>query len=240
MTRLLVSGCPRSSRLLSARLPWALLSVGVFVLAGCNKGDTITEGGVVVQTVAVAEATDNQSAQVGATLATPITVRLLDSQGQAVPNTTVAWVVLSGGGTLSVSSVDSDANGEATTVWTLGQKSGVQTITAGVFTGAVDTITAVALPGPVASFAMLDGDNQSLPVGATSQPLRVQAYDQFGNLVGGATVTWTTTAGVLSTPESVTDANGQTSVSLQVAAGDQVVTARLSNGASLNFSLKGN
>lgn len=212
---------------------------GGLVLAGCQKSSTITDTEPVASRVVVVESSDNQTAQVGASLALPIKARVLDAQGQPVGNVAVSWVVLSGGGKASLSASASDANGEATTVWTLGQKTGSQTMTAAIFTGAMDTVTAVALAGPVASFAMLDGDNQTLPTGTVSQPLRVQAYDQFGNLVSGATVTWSTTGGILSASQSQTDINGQTSVTLKVAAGDQTVTARLSNGASLAFSLRG-
>lgn len=63
---------------------------------------------------------DHQRGSPGAELADPLVVRLVDAQGNGVPNRAVSWVVGAGGGSVApVNSTTSD-NGETSTTWTLG------------------------------------------------------------------------------------------------------------------------
>lgn len=233
---------PSSGRSRAVRRRAGLLGagIGVAMLAGaCNSSDSTGAVGPAATTIRTVAGTDSQSAPVGTTLASPIGVKVFDQNGNPMLDAAVSWAVLTGGGSLSLSLSATDATGEAATVWTLGKGGGVQKVTATIVNGVVDTIVAIGTAGPVAAFALLDGDNQTLAAGATSAALRVRAFDQYGNAVPSATVTWSTTAGTLSTLQSTTDANGVASVTLQVAVGPQTVTARLSSGASLTFNLRG-
>ncbi len=209
------------------------------VLAGC--GNVVESGSPlrVPTALAIVAATDSQRGQVGQSLTSSLAVRVFDQSGNPLPGAGVSWTVLSGGGSVNPGMSISDASGEATTGWTLGRGAGVQTVSATLVNGVVDTLTAVAEPGLVATFALLDGDNQSLPAGQLSAPLRVRATDRFNNVVPSVMVSWSTTGGTLSQTQSVTDSSGAASAIVRLAVGSQVVTARLVTGASLTFTLTG-
>jgi Big-like domain-containing protein len=91
---------------------------------------------------------NDQSAEPGAELAEPLVVRLVDSEGNGVPNRPVTWVVGTGGGHVESSNTNTDGDGEARTRWTLGS-AGTNTLNAvasGVGIGVV-TFTAQATSG---------------------------------------------------------------------------------------------
>ncbi|HYF39997.1 MAG TPA: Ig-like domain-containing protein [Gemmatimonadales bacterium] len=72
-------------------------------------------------------------------------VRVVDRFGNPVPNVPVAWQVISGEGTVANPITNTDAQGEATVEWTLGNRIGVHKLTAaiGSVTGSPITFTAV-------------------------------------------------------------------------------------------------
>ncbi|MBU7587107.1 MAG: DUF4082 domain-containing protein [Nostoc sp. TH1S01] len=63
---------------------------------------------------------DNQTGTVGSTLPTPLVVQVKDGSGNPQPGVTVNFAVTSGGGSVSPTSVITDANGQANTILTLG------------------------------------------------------------------------------------------------------------------------
>ena len=63
---------------------------------------------------------DRQSGKPGEELAAPLVIRLVDRNGNGIPQGAVSWVVGVGGGTVSSASSTTGANGEAQTRWTLG------------------------------------------------------------------------------------------------------------------------
>lgn len=73
---------------------------------------------------------DGQSARLGSALGTQLAVKVTDSSGKAVPDATVSWTVVSGGGSVSANFIQTDGNGEARVTWTLGSVNGTQTVTA--------------------------------------------------------------------------------------------------------------
>ena len=73
---------------------------------------------------------DGQSANVRHSLSNPLTIVASTPDGAVVPGVSVDWTVTSGGGTLSASSVTTDAQGRASVVWTLGGVAGDQSVTA--------------------------------------------------------------------------------------------------------------
>lgn len=75
---------------------------------------------------------DGQSAEVGATLPDPLEVRVLDRHGAPVPGISVTFAALAGGGSVSPASAASDAEGRASSTWTLGEQAGEQVATAQV------------------------------------------------------------------------------------------------------------
>jgi hypothetical protein len=79
-------------------------------------------------------------------LASPFVVRVTDSFGNPVPGATVAWTRIAGSGTLAAPTSTTDANGQASVLYTLGAIPGLETITAsvaGVTTPATFTVTAL-------------------------------------------------------------------------------------------------
>jgi hypothetical protein len=71
-----------------------------------------------------------QSGNINAALVQPVIVQVQDLGGNGVPGKTVTFAVVTGGGSLSVTSGVSDASGNVTTVWTLGATVGAQSISA--------------------------------------------------------------------------------------------------------------
>jgi hypothetical protein len=59
-----------------------------------------------------------------------VVVRLIDEQGNGVPNRAVSWVVGAGGGSVSEATNNTGGNGEAQVRWTLGPGTGPNTLNA--------------------------------------------------------------------------------------------------------------
>ena len=72
---------------------------------------------------------NNQTAAAGSMLGTALAVRVTDQYGNAVPNATVQWAD-NGGGAFSTTTASTDANGIASTTYTLGANPGVDDVTA--------------------------------------------------------------------------------------------------------------
>ncbi|HEV2146740.1 MAG TPA: Ig-like domain-containing protein, partial [Longimicrobiaceae bacterium] len=91
---------------------------------------------------------DGQTAPAGSVLPAPLTVKVTDAGGNAVPGAAVSWSVGSGGGSLSPASSVTDASGQASATWTLGAAAGANTATASVGGLAAVTFGATATSGP--------------------------------------------------------------------------------------------
>lgn len=163
---------------------------------------------------------DTQQAYPGDPLTDPVTVRVTSLiDGTAVQDAVVHWSVASGAGTVSAESSVTDANGEASTTWTLGSEEGEQTLEA---TATVDDDTVGGSPATFSATAergrqlmKVAGDDQAAEPGTTlGDSLVVRIADNQAKVVEGDTVSWTVTSGggTLSTEWSVTDANGLASV----------------------------
>ena len=74
---------------------------------------------------------DGQQGSVGQPLANPFVVEVQDQNGNPLAGTTVTFAVTAGGGTLSIATATSDANGQVRTTLTLGPMLGTNTIQAG-------------------------------------------------------------------------------------------------------------
>jgi hypothetical protein len=73
---------------------------------------------------------NNQSASPGQELSAPLVVRLVDGEGNGVPDRAVSWVVGAGGGDVSAPTSNTDGDGEARIQWTLGPNPGLNTLNA--------------------------------------------------------------------------------------------------------------
>jgi hypothetical protein len=75
---------------------------------------------------------DNQSGTPGQALPTPLTVAVTTAAGAPVAGDTVSWTLMIGSGSLSTTSVVTDAAGHASVNWTLGNEIGTQSVQASV------------------------------------------------------------------------------------------------------------
>ena len=71
-----------------------------------------------------------QSGAIATLLSKPLSVTVVDSYSNPVPNVTVTWAVVTGGGSLGSSIAQTNASGVATNTWTLGLLVGQQSVSA--------------------------------------------------------------------------------------------------------------
>lgn len=90
---------------------------------------------------------NNQSADPARELDDPLVVRLIDQEGNGVPERAVTWVVGAGGGSVASSTSTTDGDGEARISWTLGPAAGVNTLNAVVSGVGVIPFLATAVSG---------------------------------------------------------------------------------------------
>ena len=100
---------------------------------------------------------DGQEGTVGAVLAEPFVVSVLDEDGAAIAGVGVTFSVTAGGGILSATTATTDANGQAVTRLTLGSDAGTNTVSATVEGLESVTFTATAQESPFASLFDLFG-----------------------------------------------------------------------------------
>lgn len=138
-----------------SRLALACTALALLALAACKKVPTAA---VVVSGFTVVQG-NGQTAQAGVLLPTPVVLRVIDGNGDAIPNVTVVFAVTAGGGTVSPPSVLSDAHGEVSVKWTLGLGTPLQSLTASVGDGSPETLFATALYP--SSIVAAQGNNQT-------------------------------------------------------------------------------
>lgn len=163
----------------------------------------------------VAVSGNAQTGTIQTQLANALQVRIEDRLGNAMAAQSVTFLVTSGGGSITTTSVNSDAGGLASTRWTLGTSTAVfQRVSAAVAGNATVTFfTADPLAGPAVSMFAAPGVNADAQLAkfgtAVAINPAVQVVDVLGNGVAGAAVTWS----VLSGGGSITGANSVTNAS---------------------------
>jgi hypothetical protein len=108
---------------------------------------------------------NGQAAGVGSPLANPLRVKVSDAAGNGVPGVTVAWSVVSGGGAVSPVSSNTDADGIAATVFTLGPTEGEQQAQAEVtgLSGSPAVFTGTAMSEAVGVTLSIAGGGNNVP-----------------------------------------------------------------------------
>lgn len=183
---------------------------------------------------------DNQTGTVGAALAAPIVVRVVDAYDNPIANQTVVFQPQNPGeGSFDPASVDTGANGEAESVWTLHTVAGPYQATISSGSLAPVIVTATAEPGDVAALAKSAGDGAEETVGG-QVAIEVEARDAHGNLVDGVEVAFAVTSGdaTLAQPSVTTSGGGKAAntVTFGTTAGAVEVTAT-ANGVVATFGL---
>ncbi|MEW5853610.1 MAG: Ig-like domain-containing protein [Myxococcota bacterium] len=193
---------------------------------------------------AILEQTGDGQTGVVATALQPFVVTVKDANNNVVPNTTVTFELGLGAGSLTQTSVQTNAQGQAQTVLTLGQTAGTSNNTVVARVNLLSyTFTASAIPDVAAEVLIESGDNQSATVGQQlTQSLVVRVEDRFNNRVPDVTVDFSvlTGGGSLSANIDVTDANGLASTDLTVGTvagvGNNTVQALVTGLTPVTFS----
>jgi hypothetical protein len=159
---------------------------------------------------------DGQSDTVRKTLAKPLVVKVTDQLGNAKSGVTVNWARTSGTGSLSASASATSADGTASVSYTLGTKTGSETVVASVQgVTATASFTVTAQPGAPARMSAPAGTTITGKVGVpiTGAPY-VLITDQDGNPAPGVSVQGQLFSAtlLLATQTLTSDANGIVSV----------------------------
>ena len=184
---------------------------------------------------------DGQTGNPGDVLPIPLRVQLVDP-GPDLSGVPVTFTVLSGSATVSPSVVLTDAAGQASTILTLGLTPGPVVVRATAPGGVVTQFNAnVTGTLVVTGINSTGGNSQTLTPGVASAPMVIELIGNSVPVVG-QTVVWSTSAGTLASPTTVTDVNGRTSNTVTVTgAGTTVVTANFPTfaafvGSSITFT----
>lgn len=180
---------------------------------------------------------------VGSNVSTPPSVKAVDKYGNPVPRIFVQFARWSGGGSLTGSGQTTDENGIATVgSWTLGPKSGTQSIRADDSrTGATTMIYATALPALASRLVIIDGNAQTGQAGKRlcTSPV-VAVVDQFGNGVGQVPIVFTPGAGsgeVIGGSVVSSDGTGYATVGTWTLSGSATQTLVVTSGSLPGVSL---
>jgi plastocyanin len=201
-----------------------LVAAGL-VLAGCGGGDG---GGPSPTTVIAKTSGDAQDGIVGQALAKPIQVLVTESNAP-LAGATVTWALEISDGVFTPASAPTDANGLASTVWTLGPFQGTQIATATVSGSSTASVrfTATAAHDVPVLLAKVTGDNQSATVNTPLRHVEASVQDQFANGVAGVGVSWSVSSGTVTPEADVTGPGGLSSVQVILGgtAGPVTITA---------------
>ena len=181
---------------------------------------------------------DGQSATVNTAVPVAPAVLLRDLDGNPVPGVPVTFAVTGGGGSVSGSTVGTDGQGIARVgSWRLGTAAGPNALRAQVdgleLQGGPIVFTATGTAGPAsASGSTVQAAPATIAAsaGSSTSTITVTARDEFGNPVGGRTVTLQTSGeGItLAQPAAATDGSGAAAGRFSAtAAGTHAVAAEI-------------
>lgn len=140
---------------------------------------------VAQQPVAVVVASGGaQEGLAGRALAEPVVVRVDDAGGSPVADVAVSFTAAEGHGTADPASVVTDPAGMASTNWTLGEVSGVQSLIASVGDGVAAEVRAVAGEVPPPSDTAVYSITFNATWSATTHPTDFPPGPHFSPLIG--------------------------------------------------------
>lgn len=173
---------------------------------------------------------DGQQGRVGAELSQPLVVQVTDSDGNPVGGVPVAWSVTRGEGSIAPTPGGTDSGGRSSARWTLGERPGEQRVTASVSGAGSAVFLAHARPA-TANQVVIDPDSLLFSALHDRAPLQARVYDEFGNPLDAAAVTWTSLAPAVATVDASGSvearANGTTHVVAAVAAAADTAIVRV-------------
>jgi hypothetical protein len=184
----------------------------------------------------------SQSGTVETCLSQPIIVVAKDAYGNLVANANITFYDGGLGGTFSPSNtVTTASNGRASVTYTLPSKAASISITASA-TAPLLTVSEKSLAATPASVNYVSGNNQSAqPNTPLTNPLIVAVKDQYGNLIVGASVTFSDNgAGGIFTNNGVatTTSNGRATITYTTGsnAGTANISAAIAGATPFTFA----
>jgi hypothetical protein len=127
-----------------------------------------------------------QWGRVGMPLQSLLVVRLLNSAGQPLVGVDVTWTPSAG--TVNPTSSATDADGLASTRWTLGTSVETTTVVASATGASSATFSAHVRPGAVCRLAVFGNGQTGVINQPLAQPLTIRPTDRYGNPTGPMTV----------------------------------------------------
>ena len=204
---------------------------------GCGGGDLVLPNGNGPAQLLIMRG-NQQEAIAGKRVPDSLVVRLVDTIGLGVPNRVVTWVVSIGDGHVAPEIDTTDADGLASTAWTLGDEPGANAVRAMLEADAFVTFTAVGTGGGggsvvSASRSTVVADPSSIAAGTGSSAITVTVRDEQGDPVEGATVFLEASgAGVTITqPPGPTGTDGVAIGAVTSAAAGSIVVSAIVNGS---------
>ena len=191
--------------------PLSSVSIKTHIPALQSRGVTVHFDNRAPHRILIISGSDQKGVP-GETLAKPFVVEVQDENNVAFEGVPVTFSVTRGGGTLSATSVTTDANGRAESTLTLGANPGANTVTVSV-SGIQEkqTFTAQGIRTPETLEIISGDDQEGLPGSALENPFVVEVRDQSDKPLPGAEVTFSVTAGggTLSATSVTTDSDGR-------------------------------
>src|SRR5688500_6391558 len=203
------------------------VTLGLFSAAACTDA-TGPQASFPDKLVPVTTAT--LEGEPGFTLAEPVVVKVVGTQGRGVAGQSVTFAVTSGGGAVTPATATTDSAGIARAEWTLGPTPGENELRATASDLNSVTFRATAKEGPGGTLLRVSGGGTGiLPGGCPVQnPLVVRVVDAGGRPVSNARIEFVVDAGGGKvTPDVVrTDASGEARAAWNTAGEGGVNTAR--------------
>ncbi len=204
---------------------------------------TCSAAGLCVASAAAAKVVvvsgDAQTAVVATALQNPLVAEVLDANNNPVANFSIAWAVVSGGGSVSAATTTTGPDGKASVTATLGTTDGANSFSAtgaGLTPGTV-TFNASGTSGVAATLSTVSGNGQTATVHtALAAPFTVLVEDANHNPVAGQPVTFAVVSGggSLAAATATTGADGKasTTATLGSTVGSNTFTASSTNGTT--------
>ena len=194
--------------------------------------DTTTVTFAPVPVIITADSGNAQAGVVADSLGADFVARVKASDSLGVPGITVRWTAVTAGGAVRDTLLLTDANGRVRTRGVFGDTVRVYSYTATVVGHPLTTtFTATAAAGAASAIALQSGSLQTDSAGRVlPAPFVARVTDAFGNVVSGAKVYWTRTAGTgtVANDSVLTNASGLASTTFTLGAvGSDTVTALL-------------
>jgi invasin-like protein/filamin/ABP280 repeat protein/Big-like domain-containing protein len=214
----------------------------IFAADGFASATALVAVGVGAPAAIESAAGGGESAVVGTAVATPPAVLVRDADGNPLPGIPVSFKVTGGGGSATGRTPVTGSDGVATVGgWTLGQKTGANTLQATLsgldVNGSPVVFTGTGTPGPVSaakSLVVADPAQISASTGTSASTITVTARDAFDNPIAGLAVTLSATGSgnALTQPAGPTGSDGTTTGTLSATIpGDRVVSAEVAGVA---------